>query len=591
MTARRFASDERTVTQALNCVVVATARRTSRPCGDGGSRLPCIRCGDCAAVCPRGAPAAVPALRAVRLRRTRRDSSARGSPTASSAACLRLRCGRVHPAHGTIVGARRERRLRLDDERRAARGARGATPGTNEGRRRGRGRATASSEEARRRARERDTVTRRFATSGAPHVIAGFSVPRVMYTGARGAPAARDRAGRAVRAGRCPSAGRSRSRRPSRARHSPSRSRGRDSRPFPARRQRARDRRAPRGRHPAAAPLVAHRARHGGRRAARQATPTVDSGTTRSTRRWSATRLLLVSFRGPRMTRWPLRSTRPATAGSNSRGPRCTRSSRDGRQTAHAGTPTPVRPRSMRSAPARPALHDGGDLPRRRRSVRSAAPGPNGTKPRGRSRAASTCSPAGSCAGRFRPACSQDRVAGGRHVTRFDPGAHASATFHLFSGATAPLCLLHRDRPRLGRDQRRGRQIYGAGHRRRHLTIRTWGGYPDGVAFAVLLMNLAGAAHRPLHRARIHDEIRTPPTGHARYVRAGARVGRHRHGRHGRVGARSRATAHRSQLSARSASRDGPRCWPVQYDNDLLGGLDPRFADSRICSATKDSLP
>jgi electron transport complex protein RnfD len=35
----------------------------------------------------------------------------------------------------------------------------------------------------------------------------------------------------------------------------------------------------------------------------------------------------------------------------------------------------------------------------------------------------------------------------------------------------------------------RGRLIYGAGIGVLTYAIRTWGGYPDGLAFAVLLMN------------------------------------------------------------------------------------------------------
>ena len=37
----------------------------------------------------------------------------------------------------------------------------------------------------------------------------------------------------------------------------------------------------------------------------------------------------------------------------------------------------------------------------------------------------------------------------------------------------------------------RGRIIFGAGIGILTYIIRTWGGYPDGVAFAVLLMNMA----------------------------------------------------------------------------------------------------
>jgi electron transport complex protein RnfD len=36
----------------------------------------------------------------------------------------------------------------------------------------------------------------------------------------------------------------------------------------------------------------------------------------------------------------------------------------------------------------------------------------------------------------------------------------------------------------------RGRLIFGFGAGLLTIIIRTWGGYPDGVAFAILLMNL-----------------------------------------------------------------------------------------------------
>ena len=36
----------------------------------------------------------------------------------------------------------------------------------------------------------------------------------------------------------------------------------------------------------------------------------------------------------------------------------------------------------------------------------------------------------------------------------------------------------------------KGRIIYGAGIGLLTYIIRTWGGYPDGIAFAVLLMNM-----------------------------------------------------------------------------------------------------
>jgi electron transport complex protein RnfD len=49
-----------------------------------------------------------------------------------------------------------------------------------------------------------------------------------------------------------------------------------------------------------------------------------------------------------------------------------------------------------------------------------------------------------------------------------------------------------------------GRWIYGAGIGMLILIIRTWGGYPDGVAFAVLLMNFAAPTIDQYTRPRIY---------------------------------------------------------------------------------------
>lgn len=73
----------------------------------------------------------------------------------------------------------------------------------------------------------------------------------------------------------------------------------------------------------------------------------------------------------------------------------------------------------------------------------------------------------------------------------FDPGAHAGATFHLASGATMLGAFFIATDPVSAATSDRGRLVYGAGIGLLTWTIRTWGGYPDGLAFAVLLMNLA----------------------------------------------------------------------------------------------------
>jgi H+/Na+-translocating ferredoxin:NAD+ oxidoreductase subunit D len=69
--------------------------------------------------------------------------------------------------------------------------------------------------------------------------------------------------------------------------------------------------------------------------------------------------------------------------------------------------------------------------------------------------------------------------------------AYASPLFHLFSGATMLGAFFIATDPVTASTTPRGRLIYGAGIGLLTYIIRTWGGYPDGVAFAVLLMNIA----------------------------------------------------------------------------------------------------
>lgn len=69
--------------------------------------------------------------------------------------------------------------------------------------------------------------------------------------------------------------------------------------------------------------------------------------------------------------------------------------------------------------------------------------------------------------------------------------SNGSPLFHLFSGATMLGAFFIVTDPVSGATSNRGRLIFGAGVGILVYVIRTWGGYPDGVAFAVLLMNLA----------------------------------------------------------------------------------------------------
>lgn len=69
--------------------------------------------------------------------------------------------------------------------------------------------------------------------------------------------------------------------------------------------------------------------------------------------------------------------------------------------------------------------------------------------------------------------------------------SNGSPLFHLFSGATMLGAFFIITDPVSGATSKQGRLIFGAGVGILVYVIRAWGGYPDAVAFAVLLMNLA----------------------------------------------------------------------------------------------------
>ena len=71
-----------------------------------------------------------------------------------------------------------------------------------------------------------------------------------------------------------------------------------------------------------------------------------------------------------------------------------------------------------------------------------------------------------------------------------DPNTHPSPGFQLFSGGAMLGAFFIATDPVSSPATARGRLIHGAGIGALTIVIRTWGSYPDGVAFAVLLMNL-----------------------------------------------------------------------------------------------------
>lgn len=72
-----------------------------------------------------------------------------------------------------------------------------------------------------------------------------------------------------------------------------------------------------------------------------------------------------------------------------------------------------------------------------------------------------------------------------------DADRYAGAAFHLTHGAALIGALFILTDPVTGPTTPRGKLIFAAGAAFLTWVIRTWGGYPDGVAFATLIMNMA----------------------------------------------------------------------------------------------------
>lgn len=98
----------------------------------------------------------------------------------------------------------------------------------------------------------------------------------------------------------------------------------------------------------------------------------------------------------------------------------------------------------------------------------------------------------------------------------YDPDTHPSPLNHVFSGALVFAAFFIATDPVSGCTTPRGRLLFGAGVALLTLAIRRWGGFPDGVAFAVLLMNAAAplidrwARPRWLGESRPDDARRAP---------------------------------------------------------------------------------
>lgn len=81
-----------------------------------------------------------------------------------------------------------------------------------------------------------------------------------------------------------------------------------------------------------------------------------------------------------------------------------------------------------------------------------------------------------------------------------------SPLYHWFSGATMLCAFFIATDPVSAATTPRGRIIYASGIAIFAYVIRTWGGYPDGIAFAVLLMNMAAPTIDYYTRPRVFGE-------------------------------------------------------------------------------------
>ena len=92
-------------------------------------------------------------------------------------------------------------------------------------------------------------------------------------------------------------------------------------------------------------------------------------------------------------------------------------------------------------------------------------------------------------------------ISGGLWLYR--PDSFASPLFHLLSGGAMLGAFFIITDPVSGCTTPRGKLIFGFGAGLLAYIVRVFGGYPDGVAFAVLLMNLSAPLIDRLTQPRI----------------------------------------------------------------------------------------
>jgi electron transport complex protein RnfD len=101
---------------------------------------------------------------------------------------------------------------------------------------------------------------------------------------------------------------------------------------------------------------------------------------------------------------------------------------------------------------------------------------------------------------------------GGLQLLAFalDPATHASPSIALLSGGTMLGAFFIATDPVTAATSNLGRLIYGAGIGALTFTLRQWGAYPDGIAFAVLLMNMTAPLIDRYTLPRVYGERRRP---------------------------------------------------------------------------------
>lgn len=93
----------------------------------------------------------------------------------------------------------------------------------------------------------------------------------------------------------------------------------------------------------------------------------------------------------------------------------------------------------------------------------------------------------------------------------YDAGRYGAPWFHLFAPSVMLGAFFIATDPVTGATTPRGKLIFGLGAGFLTMAIRTWGGFPDGVAFAILLMNVCAPLIDQYTQPRVYGEAKKAP--------------------------------------------------------------------------------